>query len=724
MSSPSDQHEAMTQRWKRWRRMTAIWTALMLVIAICAGYSFDLRERLSSSMARAEQLQSAAKETVVLLGMIADLQAGQRGYLLSGDDRLLEQYQTASLHLPQQFAKLRTLLTGYPEYLATLVQIEDETEAKQKDLDSLVKVFQAQGRAAAGADMRADVSRQMMDGIRSALIELQFKLLESTSGQRRSLDRVLRERTATIYAAFSVAMLIGIAGVILLRRHLATLRQEDELREQIAQSQRESREKSTFLANMSHEIRTPMNAIFGFSRLLQARSQDPIDRRYIEAIATSGRSLLELIDDILDLSRIEAGRLEIRKAPTSLRELAQSITTVFSRLAADKGLALRSVVHHAVPEAVLLDATRVRQVLFNLVGNAVKYTDRGSVELRIAAMPEKDGRVMCTFAVEDTGMGIAPHHLKSIFDPFVQAGGGVLRARSGAGLGLSISRQLVQLMDGTITAESRFGQGSIFRVALPRVERATAAAPEPGPHYTLDSLPPCSILAADDVELNCELLEAMFSDTHHHLLVARSGTEAVELATAHRPDVILMDIRMPDMDGMEVLRRLRADKNNRQTPVIAVTASSLAGDRERLRAMFDGYVAKPFTAETLSAEMRRVLPGSGAPILSAEAPALMPTDFETADFPDEARAELQRIARDAWPALRDTPAMREVRDFAEILAALAARVPRSALKSYASQLSIAAATFDAARVDALMAQFPQLVQELLGGAESVTRNAA
>lgn len=689
--------------WDGWQRYLLLFALTLLLLLGVGWAALSTGEQLATTLRDVTQLQEATKRLSMLLARTIDLETGQRGYLLTGDAQYLRPYQMAESEVSADFRAVDEALREYPEAREELAAIEDALAKKRGEIATSLAVYREQGGEAAMTLMRSGFGNRMMEDIRRSIGKLSLDARGLIAERQAHLEHAIAQRNVSIFSSLGLAIVASVAGVVLLRRHLSALRQERRLRAAAARSDQASREKTAFLANMSHEIRTPLNAIFGFGQLLSERVTDPQDRRYVDAIVTSGRSLLALINDVLDLSRIEAGKLDVKPAPMNLRELIQSAELVFSQLAADKGLRLDTRIDASVPDGVELDQARLRQMLFNLVGNAVKYTDEGHVRLRASAMPDADDELLATVLIdiEDSGVGIAEEDRERIFEPFMQAAADA-NQREGTGLGLSITRQLAHLMGGEITLESTLGKGSCFRIRLPRVPLAVLADTSPKTSTALHSLPALTILVADDVALNRHLIEALFRGSPHRLIMAEDGEQAVALTRVHRPTIVLMDIRMPHVDGIAALERLRADAELATTPVIAVTASNLLGDESALRQRFDGYVRKPITREGLMAELVRVLSHSGAP---TSAPDVDDGPRDPAALAG-VLAELEHIEREIWPRLRDSLAVRETTRLADLLLELAQRCGSRSLEHYAQRLQSAAAQFDPVALEATLTDFP------------------
>ncbi len=369
--------------------------------------------------------------------------------------------------------------------------------------------------------------------------------------------------------------------------------------------------KSEFLANMSHEIRTPINGVMGMLQLMETTPLDAEQVSYIRMATEAANRLTRLLTDILDLSRVEAGKMEIREAPFKIQDIIDSVSGLFAVTARNKGVALEYRLAPGMPEILFGDELRVRQVLFNLVGNALKFTERGRVVMELTTLSTKDeDSCLVHFCVTDTGIGIAEDRLREIFEPFRQVENSFTRSYQGAGLGLSIVHRLVDLMDGTISIESIPGEGTSVHVVLPfrtiKVNSSTDASQSPG-----DSGICLHVLLVEDDPSNRIPTQKLLEKAGHKVILAENGQQALDLLATNDIDCIFMDVQMPVMNGVEATRIIRASTTlgaKKSIPIIALTAYAMTGDKEAfLAAGMNGYIAKPATLEEMTRVMREAM---------------------------------------------------------------------------------------------------------------------
>jgi signal transduction histidine kinase/CheY-like chemotaxis protein len=380
--------------------------------------------------------------------------------------------------------------------------------------------------------------------------------------------------------------------------------------------------KSEFLANMSHEIRTPMNAVVGTTHLLADTEPSSEQREYIEIIRHSSEALLSIINDILDHSKIEANKLILENREIDLRGLIDNVLNTSSLKSEPKGLELTSEIAPEVPRLLRGDPNRLRQILVNLVGNAIKFTDVGSVAVGVGLQDESDTRTSVRFSVRDTGVGIPTDQIARLFDAFTQVDSSATRRHGGTGLGLTISKQLTELMGGEIGVESTVGEGSTFwfTAVLDKQdpEGQTAAKDEPRgaptPRPSADRQQPVRILVAEDDRTSQLVVVRMLQKSGFQIDAVSNGSEAIEALNRKHYDLVVMDVQMPVMDGLETTRTIRdpsSSVQNQHIPIIAMTAHAMIGDREKcLAAGMNAYVSKPVEPDELQATIERQLRGS------------------------------------------------------------------------------------------------------------------
>jgi len=393
-------------------------------------------------------------------------------------------------------------------------------------------------------------------------------------------------------------------------------RTESMLQEAKAKAEAASTAKSEFLANMSHEIRTPMNAIIGFTEILLNNENHAQRQDYLKLIQNSAQRLLEIINDILDFSKIEAQKVELEQIPFSLEHLIQDTMKLLAVKAHEKGLELVLDLAPPVPSMACGDPGRLRQVLVNLVGNAIKFTEHGEVVVRISAAPALDPpaaeQMMIHFSIQDTGIGIPPERIDAIFDSFTQADGSMSRKFGGTGLGLSISMRLARMLGGDIRVESEVGKGSTFHFSA-RLAK-TAACPLPLDLATRHEVSALRVLIVDDNASNREVLATLLAPHVAAIELAPSGEEALAKAGTGAFSLFLIDTQMPVMDGFTLVARLKAMPTTAMTPVILLTSSGMAGEASRSKKMgIDGYLMKPVGGVDLLAAIRTVIRGASTP---------------------------------------------------------------------------------------------------------------
>lgn len=494
------------------------------------------------------------------------------------------------------------------------------------------------------------------------------------------------------------ALQIYLAAMLLSSLPLALLHAQQ--RDLAANLRRTSEARSEFLAAMSHEIRTPMSGVLGLVDLLATEPLTQQQKKYVESMRSSGRHLLSVINDILDFSRIESGKLELEAIDFSVREQIERLRSLTHPLAVERGLALHFELDDGGMPVLRGDPLRLQQVLLNLVSNAIKFTERGGVTVSLTVRPGDEGwEVRLSAAVRDTGVGIDAATLKRLFAPFAQADRSISRQYGGSGLGLAISKRLVDAMGGELGASSAPGKGSVFRFDVPlrRGDARQLAAEEQAQRL---EVPPQRILVAEDVEINRAILRATLTRQGHRLRFAVDGAQALELVQGESFDLVLMDVQMPVMDGVEATRRIRRlPPPLGQIPIVGLTANVMARERERyLSAGMDDCLAKPIDWDILNAAIARF---AGA--VPAKPPPRDPSGAPAPDLIDERALDaLRQMADESELAQLIAAGLQGVDTACSAMAKEGASA--DTLRHHAHKVKGSAGTLGLARISALAAE--------------------
>ncbi|MCB1192314.1 MAG: response regulator [Leptospiraceae bacterium] len=471
--------------------------------------------------------------------------------------------------------------------------------------------------------------------------------------------------------------------------------------------------KSLFLANMSHEIRTPMNSVLGFAELLEKEIHDPIQKEYLRSIKTSGQTLLSLINDILDLSKIEADKVEIRYEPFDIKAILEEMRNIFSLKVEQKNLKLLTHVSEDFPNYILLDELRIRQILLNLISNAVKFTEEGCIKVSIVSQ-KSDASYKIILSVEDTGIGIEKENQKMIFDVFAQQENQDNRKYGGTGLGLAITKRLTEMMGGRVYVESEIGKGSKFSVIFPYIvgnKNSRLKHKIEDYNFTEIQFEASSVLIVDDVESNRSLLKKFLSKTNIKILEANNGENAILQAKTFKPDIILMDIRMPEVDGYKATEVIKKDFRLKHIPIIAVTAT--VTKEETNYHLFDGFLSKPVQIRNLIIELIKYLPHK----------INKKTDVNpknnTIQFPQETIEKLPELILfletqiyEKWKTVKKSPDFLEIEEFGSLTKDIGEKHFNPIVEDYGTKLKYAASNFMIDEMKSLLGSYHDLIEQI------------
>lgn len=451
--------------------------------------------------------------------------------------------------------------------------------------------------------------------------------------------------------------------------------------------------KSQFLANMSHEIRTPMNAIIGFTDLLEKGLKDPTHKNYVHSVQDSSKILLTIINDILDLSKVEAGKLEIEYIPTDIRVIANEIESIFMQKAKSRAVHLNIVVHTSVPKTLIIDEVRIRQILFNLMSNALKFTKEGFINVKITTSSTNNRHTNLILEVEDSGIGMDKAQQDNMFKAFSQHSHQSNKEYGGTGLGLSIVKSLVELMNGSITLKSQKDVGSTFIITIKEVEISDETVVKLSTRNKEVIFEKATVLIADDIELNRNLIKEYLQKTPLVLLEAKDGQEAVDYVKENDIDLVLMDIRMPNKDGYEATREIKELKD---IPVMAITASVVSTREGDENQIFDDFLRKPVKSEILMDSMCKFIKCEIRDIQYVSEESYDFTEVSIGKYP-----ELQKLLKRA----KSEGDMDLIQEFAHKVEIVAKENNLGELKTLSTQILSAVESFDIGECEILLSKF-------------------
>lgn len=512
---------------------------------------------------------------------------------------------------------------------------------------------------------------------------------------------------------------IGITG---LERDITERKKsEEELKKAREVADKANRAKSIFLANMSHEIRTPMNAILGFAELLKNQISDKKQKDYLNGISISGNNLLRLINDILDLSKIEAGKIDIQNETVNVFSLLSEIRQIFSLKILEKELSFSIDIAQELPHYLFLDEMRLRQIFLNLVGNSIKFTNRGSVTVKIYCdnIDNLKNTLNLYIEVIDTGIGIAKDEQSSIFEAFKQQEGQSTRKYGGTGLGLTITKRLVELMNGNIFIESEVGRGTTFKLKFTEIKIASEKNKKQqivGAFTDYVKFTKVKILLADDNEYNNIVVQGFLEEQDIKFIVAENGREAVELAEKEKPDLILMDIQMPELNGYEATKKIKKIEHLKRTPIVALTASVMYEDKEKIKKIFDGYIRKPVSKRVIINELIKFLPYTIEKNIDnnlngnkTSEDVIAEININEFKFDEKIKKSLSDMFYKRWKEIQDGMFIDDIATFATDLNKFGARNKLENIEKISDILYSACESFDIEKITRLLKLFPKII---------------
>ena len=642
--------QGMQERLERHLYIFGLFTLVSMLLAV--GLAGLLQRLISEPIARLARTADAISMEKDYSVRVEEHGRDELGTLIKGFNEMLTQIQIRDRGLEQKVLE-RTVELGRSETKLSKITSSAQDAIVMIDTEGKVSFWNEAAERIFGYAQEEILDQPLHDTLvpedyresfRKGFAQFQKSGEGAAIGQALELTGLRKnEEVFPVELSLSgVELEDGWHAVGLLRDITQRKQAEEELIEAKQEAEEANQAKSLFLANMSHEIRTPMNAVIGFSDLLEGTALDAPQREYVQTVQTSAQALLELINDILDFSKIEAGKLEMEQRGFRLRDVLEETADLFREKVAGTGVELIVDIAAGTPGALQGDPLRLRQVLVNLTGNALKFTETGEVEIRVAPVDVEPAQTTLRFAVRDTGVGIPADKIGRLFTAFTQADGSTTRKYGGTGLGLAVSRQLVELMGGEIGVESREGEGSTFHFTAVfgrgSATEAEAVVPAAG-SVDSRSLAGARILLVEDNPVNQRLATIVLQQAGCAVEVAGNGREAVAAVGARGYDAVLMDVQMPEMDGYEAARQIR--QGGGALPIIAMTASAMKGDRELcLEAGMDDYVSKPIDREELFGTLRKWIgelrtgEDRGTEASAAESANILPTSLPGIDLPE------------------------------------------------------------------------------------------
>jgi len=576
-------------------------SGLVLIVFLQFNSGVSINKLIQGNTSLLNELQTQ-NDLQKLQTEIVTVESKIRGAVITQDRAHLEgiRGEIDSINQRLKFIGSKVKDTGTSQLLKQLNRlVNNKIIFNQQVIDT----FNSSGKSAAERLINANGGKRLTDSIFDVVDDVDSSRQVSLSQIIDSLDTsgtAARNRgliLALVACLFCIVAFWYIVNQSMQQQRLIYILDASEKKVKEA-----ARIKEQFLANMSHEIRTPMNAMLGFTNILHRTSLDPAQLQYVENIQASGEKLLAIVNDILDLSKIEAGMMRIEPVHFNIRALLHSVEMMFYEKATQKGLFLRFVIDDKMPDILEGDAVRLTQILVNLLGNAIKFTEAGGITVSVKTLSHVNEKILVRFNIKDTGIGIAKEKQQTIFERFQQAEADTTRRYGGTGLGLSIARQLIDLQNGTINVNSEPGAGTEFIFELPYIistKTGETAIHEKTVAGNRDVISKTNVLIAEDHPMNQQLMKHLMDSWRFDFDIVSNGRELIEAVRKKSYDIILMDIQMPVMDGYTATRILRNDLHL-EVPVLAMTAHAMAGEREKCMSFgMNDYISKPINESEL-----------------------------------------------------------------------------------------------------------------------------
>jgi two-component system, sensor histidine kinase and response regulator len=603
--------------WRRYHLAIGFGLALIVVagIVLISTRSSAQADRAAREVAHTHEVNSTLEQ---VLAQVEAAETAQRAYIITGIDAYVYESNAARPRLNAALATLERLVAGSPEQVVLLRQLRARVDEKLLIVETQLRTREQQGFEAARAITASGVGKVAMDRVRTLVQQMQHNETSQLALRRARFNEQRRNaRLLLILGALTDLALLAFVFYVVMR--------DQRLSRELARAMQEARDaavrsaelRSQFLANMSHEIRTPMNAIIGLTGVLLDTRLDADQRELAQTVRTSADALLTVINDVLDFSKLEAGKLAIEAADFELRPAVESVLDLFSDAAGKRGLSLGVIIDHSLPRTIRSDAGRIRQVLTNLAGNAIKFTAQGEVLVGV----ERVRNDFIRFSVRDTGIGIAPEVLPRLFQPFTQADATTTRRFGGTGLGLVISKQIVESMGGTMGVESQPDRGSTFWFEIPLV---TAESESEAREISLSSLQHVRVLAVDDNPTNLRIVKHNLAAWHMTADTAEGANEALaklrEAANAGRPyDLVICDYDLPEMNGLVLSRLIKCDRAIGGAHIIILTSMANRIELPVMRVVgIDECLSRPVKQSALFDAIVNAVAGIPRPVQEPE----------------------------------------------------------------------------------------------------------